>query len=193
MNTQSNNLLDKKSAIIENALQLISEHGFHGTPMSMIAKNANVAIGTIYHYFDSKDTLIQELYIYTKSKLADVIFTTNEDTRDFREQFIDHWISQFHFFDEHPTYLSFFEQFGNSPYANCNFIKDTELDARLSNFLCKGRERKEIKDLDKYMLIPIAYGSVVSCLKMQLQGRKIYSTEDLEVIAGMVWDAIKNR
>lgn len=191
MNTQSNNLIDKKNAIIETALTLISEHGFHGTPMSMIAKKANVAIGTIYHYFDSKDILIQELYIYTKDKLANVSTANYSDIRDFETRFIEHWLAQFDFFWEHPTYLSFFEQFGNSPFASCSRITDTVRDNKLSSFLCLGIEQKTIQDLDKYMLIPIAYGSLVSCLKMQLNGKKIYTREELTKIALMIWNGIK--
>ncbi|MFC0182895.1 helix-turn-helix domain-containing protein [Pseudarcicella hirudinis] len=32
-------------------LELIVKHGFHASPMSDVAKHANVAAGTIYHYF----------------------------------------------------------------------------------------------------------------------------------------------
>ncbi|PTS95622.1 TetR family transcriptional regulator, partial [Pedobacter sp. HMWF019] len=65
MNVQLENN-GKRDAILNSTLELVKSHGFHGAPMSQIAKNANVAAGTIYHYFDSKETLIIELYIRTK-------------------------------------------------------------------------------------------------------------------------------
>ena len=57
---------DKKQAIFDATLRLISENGFHGTAMSKVAKEANVSTGIIYHYFESKDDLIAELYRHAK-------------------------------------------------------------------------------------------------------------------------------
>ena len=48
----------KRKAILKSTLELIKDNGFHGTPISLIAKNAGVASGTIYHYFPSKDAII---------------------------------------------------------------------------------------------------------------------------------------
>jgi len=53
---------DKRGAILDAALHLIAERGFHNTPVSKIAEVSGVSAGIIYHYFDSKDELIQELY-----------------------------------------------------------------------------------------------------------------------------------
>lgn len=51
----------KRSDIIKASMELISEQGFHGAPMSGIAAKAGVATGTIYRYFDSRNELITEL------------------------------------------------------------------------------------------------------------------------------------
>ena len=53
---------DKREAVMRAALELVGEHGFHGSPMAMIASRAGVAAGTIYRYFESKDVLIMETY-----------------------------------------------------------------------------------------------------------------------------------
>ena len=53
----------KQDDILEAALELIAERGFHGAPISMIAKKAGVGEGTIYIYFENKDALINELYL----------------------------------------------------------------------------------------------------------------------------------
>jgi AcrR family transcriptional regulator len=55
------NKLDKKTLILETTLDLISENGFHGTPISMIAEKAGIGAGTIYRYFENKEDLINEL------------------------------------------------------------------------------------------------------------------------------------
>lgn len=61
---------DKRSKIMQVALELLAEHGFHRVSMSMIAEKANVAVGTIYIYFAGKDELIDELYLDLKKKIV---------------------------------------------------------------------------------------------------------------------------
>jgi len=61
---------DKRQAILDATLRLISKNGFHGTAMSKIAQEAGVSTGSIYHYFDSKDELIDELYKAIKRRSA---------------------------------------------------------------------------------------------------------------------------
>lgn len=53
---------DKRSDVMQAALELIAERGFHDAPMAEIAEKAGVAAGTIYRYFENKDVLIKELH-----------------------------------------------------------------------------------------------------------------------------------
>lgn len=52
---------EKKAQIIDAALKLFSENGYHGTSTSMIAKAAGISKGLLYHYIESKEKLIQEI------------------------------------------------------------------------------------------------------------------------------------
>ncbi|WP_299002230.1 TetR/AcrR family transcriptional regulator [uncultured Shewanella sp.] len=46
-----------KNNILKSATHLFAEKGFDGTSIGQIAKNAGVAKGLIFHYFDNKATL----------------------------------------------------------------------------------------------------------------------------------------
>ena len=61
--------LDKRQALLRAALLLFTEHGFHGTPTSKIAKEAGVATGTLFNYFKTKEELINQLYLEVKQGL----------------------------------------------------------------------------------------------------------------------------
>ncbi|MEO8862417.1 MAG: TetR/AcrR family transcriptional regulator, partial [Ginsengibacter sp.] len=61
---------DKKEAVLKSTLELIKDNGFHGTPISLIAKKAGVASGTIYHYFPSKDSIIMALHYRIKTEMV---------------------------------------------------------------------------------------------------------------------------
>ena len=54
--------MDKKQRIIITMLELVVKQGVYATPMSQVAKEANVAVGTIYHYFNNKQEILEEIY-----------------------------------------------------------------------------------------------------------------------------------
>ena len=64
---------DKRNDVMQAALGLIAERGFHGAPMAEIAEKAGVAAGTIYRYFESKDVLINELHRELEDKIMAVL------------------------------------------------------------------------------------------------------------------------
>ena len=48
----------KRQELIDTAIKLFSEHGFHDTGIDWIAREANVSKKTIYNHFRSKEELI---------------------------------------------------------------------------------------------------------------------------------------
>lgn len=51
-----------KALILNTALDLLREHGYEKTTMRAIADQAGVSLGNAYHYFSSKEHLIQTFY-----------------------------------------------------------------------------------------------------------------------------------
>ncbi len=60
--------LHSKQRIINAAVKLISEKGYHGASTDLIAKEAGVSQGLIFHYFKSKEGLFFSL-LKEKSKM----------------------------------------------------------------------------------------------------------------------------
>jgi len=54
--------LDKRRTILDAAIRVLARQGFHSTRVSDIADEAGVAYGLVYHYFKSKDELLNELF-----------------------------------------------------------------------------------------------------------------------------------
>ena len=52
---------NKKKKILESALKLFIEKGIDNTSTSLISKEAGIAAGTLYIYFETKVALISEL------------------------------------------------------------------------------------------------------------------------------------
>src|SRR6185295_9076521 len=51
-----------KAVILSSALDLLQQDGYEKTTMRAIAKKAGVSLGNAYHYFSSKEHLIQAFY-----------------------------------------------------------------------------------------------------------------------------------
>src|SRR5437763_11871501 len=56
------NLNDKRERIMDAAIKVFAEHGFHTATVAGIARAAGVADGTIYLYFKGKDDLLLRLF-----------------------------------------------------------------------------------------------------------------------------------
>ena len=48
----------KRQQLVDTAIELFTERGFHGTGIDLIAKKAGVTKRTLYHHFQSKDELV---------------------------------------------------------------------------------------------------------------------------------------
>jgi len=51
-----------RELILNSALDLLADHGYEKTTMRAIARRAGVSLGNAYHYFGSKEHLIQAFY-----------------------------------------------------------------------------------------------------------------------------------
>ena len=66
---------DKRNAILDAATRLFAERGLTAAPTSEISKQAGVAEGTLFTYFETKDDLINALYQEIKLELADAMMS----------------------------------------------------------------------------------------------------------------------
>lgn len=62
---------EKYHRILEAACKVFAEMGFHQSTISLIAKEAGVADGTIYLYFKNKDDILVQFYEYKTKQVFD--------------------------------------------------------------------------------------------------------------------------
>ena len=65
--------MEKTRKILDTALRLFVEFGFHGTPTSKIALEAGVANGTLFNKFATKDDLIIALYTDITKRMGEYV------------------------------------------------------------------------------------------------------------------------
>jgi AcrR family transcriptional regulator len=100
---------EKYDAILAAALRLFVERGYDGTAVPEIARAANVAAGTIYHYFPSKVALVNVLYRRWKDEVARRVYAAFPPGASPRAQFAGIWRVMATFAAEHRDAFAFLE------------------------------------------------------------------------------------
>ncbi|HEX2128965.1 MAG TPA: TetR/AcrR family transcriptional regulator [Solirubrobacterales bacterium] len=54
--------VDRRRQILDAAIRVFARQGFHACRVSDIAREAGVAYGLVYHYFDTKEQVLNELF-----------------------------------------------------------------------------------------------------------------------------------
>src|SRR5437763_1691521 len=72
--------VDKRRQILDAAVRVFARQGFHSTRVADIADEAGVAYGLVYHYFRSKDQVLNELFSERWSLLLSTIEETDGET-----------------------------------------------------------------------------------------------------------------
>ena len=65
--------VDKRGLILDAAITVFARQGFHHCRVSDVADEAGVAYGLVYHYFDSKEEILNELFTERWQIMLDAI------------------------------------------------------------------------------------------------------------------------
>lgn len=92
---------EKRIEILDAAIKVFSEAGVEGATIEGIAKKAGIGKGTVYDYFDSKNTLFLEMIRYSGKRFSEGIVPVIEQGNTMSEKI--QLISQFYasFLKEH--------------------------------------------------------------------------------------------
>lgn len=111
----------KQQRILAAALTLFVSQGISETSTASIAKTAGVATGTLFHHFDSKQTLVHALYQALKLDLVDAL-SEEIHQRPFAPDRV--WRSAIYYGLTHAEEFSFFQLYYASPWVGDEFKKE---------------------------------------------------------------------
>ncbi|GAB3326954.1 TetR/AcrR family transcriptional regulator [Marivirga atlantica] len=186
------NKIDKKTLILETTLECISEYGFHGTPISMIAEKAGVGAGTIYRYFDNKEVLINSLFLEIKRRVMHAMLEGYTETASFEARFKHLWMNLINYFMKHPQEFQFIEQHRYASYMSKLTREESfMIMSPVMLFFIEAKRAKAMKDMPVYTIISMTYGPITSLAKLQIDHKQKLSSERIEQAADACWDAVR--
>ena len=182
----------KKQDIFDTALSLIVSQGLHATPMSQISKEANVAAGTIYHYFKSKEEMIHELYLEIHAELAEVMDLEDIDLNNYEDEFDALCLRIFKYLIQNPLKFYFLQQYENSPLG---FSKD-ELNKNIefpipAGFFQLGVKNNLIKPIPISLISNLVFNSITTIASLHLSKKIELDKEIIQTVIDGCWNMIR--
>ena len=173
MATKSAALEDKRQQLLGAAVRVFARKGFHASRVGDIAEEAGVAHGLLYHYFKSKDQVLEAVFHENWSILVARIESVEETDEPAADQ-IRHiaaivlrtWL---HLPDVVRVVI---QEFGRSPELGERIGELTLPIDALRRVIARGIERGEFrKDIDPAFAATVVYGSIDELLTAWVLGR----------------------
>ncbi len=194
MNIQSVDLeqYDKRSQIIESAIDLFVSKGFQHASMALLTKKSGIAIGTIYHYFKSKNELIEGTYFYVTQRYGNAIQFTKEEARlSFKERFDLLWIKSYNFYMDRPNYYYLKDSLNYSPLISKELMDESRKYYQVVfDIINEGIESKIFSDVHPVAMCMWLYNSLLTPVQLKLGGEMEMNEEELSSFIEMSWKGI---
>lgn len=182
---------NKRSRIIEAAIRLFVKNGVHGTSMNALAKAAEVATGSLYTYFDSKDALIVGAFESIIEEIIEYVDENNDAALSVKARFYHLLEQQMRFYIAYPDKFRFMMIAAHDPVILQLCQEDDCEDSPLGKLLTEGKNDNLIKDIPLNGLYYQIFGGMESFLGWLLFSKPAVTNDDVKDIIDMAWDAIK--
>jgi AcrR family transcriptional regulator len=172
---------DKRRHILEAAVRVFARKGFHASRVGDIAEEAGVAHGLLYHYFESKDRVLEAVFHENWSVLLARIASVEETDEPAAEQLrhiaaivLRTWL---HLPDVVRVVV---QEFGRSPELSERIAELTRPIEAIQRVISRGIERGEFRrDIDPVFAATVVYGSIDELLTGWVLGRLPAEEEDV--------------
>ena len=182
----------KRDAILAAALELFAERGFHGTAVPLVADRAGVGAGTVYRYFDSKESLVNALFVRWKTELGNALLASFAPGAEPREMFSAFWRALGDFATRHPLALGFLELHYHGAYLDAHSLEvERNLLEPLKALIETWKRKKIIKAMPAEMIMALVYGAFVGLVRARASSYLTLSPSVMEASEECVWDAIR--
>jgi TetR/AcrR family transcriptional regulator, fatty acid metabolism regulator protein len=174
---------DKRRHLLDAAVRVFARKGFHASRVGDIAEEAGVAHGLLYHYFDSKDQVLEAVFRENWSVLLARISSVEETDEPAADQLrhiaaivLRTWL---HLPDVVRVVV---REFGRSPELSERIGELTQPIEAIERVIRRGIERGEFRGgVDPRFAAAVVYGSIDELLTGWVLGRLPSGENDVAV------------
>ncbi len=140
---------DKRRLIVDSAITVFAEKGYHETRISDIARNAKIAYGLVYHYFKNKEEILDTIFVERWGGFIEAVEQIAADSRNVEEKLLSiaSVILTAHRSDPEWVQILVFEIQRTQRFADPDRVRLVgELFGLITRILREGQERGELRD-----------------------------------------------
>jgi len=184
--------MNKKESILLATLNLVVKNGIQNTPLSLITKEANVGMGTVYNYFKTKEDIIRELYLNIKKENAEFLLEQYDKDLPVKRRFFLLMKKVIEYYLNNPSSFLFIEQLQFSPIINDEIEKSaSEYVSKVLELFKEGQKQEIIKKHDIQSQLYFVHGALSALIKLHIMGTTKLNASTIESAIISSWDAIK--
>lgn len=158
--------MSKKEQIRLAAIKIIAKEGFFHATTDKIAKESNVAVGTLYNYFSSKEDILDHIFEVESKKRISYYTQIKNSNKEWFEKIEE--ILSFHFQEmvKEPDVIKIIlaERINASRSKLISLKYFAKLPEILSDILAEALSQGKIKQCDVKIMSVILFGSIESIM-----------------------------
>ncbi|MZQ81295.1 TetR family transcriptional regulator [Paenibacillus sp. 5J-6] len=182
-----------QQAVLETTLNVIIQKELQATSMALIAKESGVSTGNIYHYFKSKEDIVNELYKAIITFNGNYVREGLQQGETIREKFELGWHRVIDLGKKYPQGFQFIEQYSFSPYIYDEVKREVYTGGwckPMNQLYEEAVKQKMFIPMDAKIVVQMHYGSFVYMLKGQLYGIFELTNDSINEAICSCWNAV---
>ncbi len=188
-------LENKRERILLAARRLFVNQGFHSTPTSAIAREASVANGTLFHYFNTKEELINTLYKETKRSFFTITTAGVENEKNIKRKVRLLWYNTVKWALNRPQDFLFIQQYSNSPFIS--HLTQEDISEHIwfyYDLIDQGKEKGTLKDIPTDLMYQLTTYQIYGIINYLFQHKEFQNNSTyLSMAFEFYWESIAKK
>jgi len=186
---------NKREKILLVARRLFVNRGFHSTPTAAIAREASVANGTLFHYFNTKEELINTLYKETKQSFFAITTAGIENEKNIKRKIRLMWYNTVKWAINRPQDFLFIQQYSNSPFISQ--LTQEEISEHLGfyyDLIDEGKEKGTLKNIPTDLMYYLTTYQIYGIINYLFQHEEFqHNSTYLSMAFEFFWESIAEK
>src|ERR687895_642985 len=182
MRTTTDAQREKRRRILRAAITVFARNGYHASKVSDVATEAGVAYGLVYHYFGSKEQLLDTIFRRTWTNMLEAVEEVEREDASAREQIraIAHIVLGAWPLD--PDLIRvLIREVARGPQLEQEIDEIGRAFDALERVVARGQQKGELRaDVEPRLAAWILYGTLEEILTGWVFGKHTASAEDVE-------------
>ncbi len=184
---------DKQEQIFDAALKLFNEVGFEKTPTALIAREAGVAVGTLFHHFPTKEDLVNALFLKCKGSFYRQLSQGMDGKSSFHGRIQLMFLQSVTWAAEQPQQYRFIIQYHQSRHIREGTLETARLQFEpLIQLVLEGVTADTIKPLSVDLLASIAWNIIMAAAQHVMDTPELLQDNAfMDSAFQVLWDALR--